>query len=205
MTKLKKSEVPVVVMDDNPTIVIRSEKDMKKHEAAVMKLMAALPEDPKKMAKAARKIANMEIEQDEILAMVDSGSFLHAIDADLDLPGHFIEALERADRRSAETACGAVLKRLGTVRTEGFVDGEKVNVRWNHMKVKTPILSVRQLVRDGHEVYINAEGGWIKNLENNKLIHFFEFQGVYYLKMKITKPCAHDGKEDQPLFSGRGA
>ena len=85
------------------------------------------------------------------------------------------------------------------------MDGEKVNVRWNHMKVKTPILSVRQLVRDGHEVYINEEGGWIKNLENNKLIHFFEFQGVYYLKMKITKPCAHDGKEDQPLFSGRGA
>ena len=85
------------------------------------------------------------------------------------------------------------------------MDGEKVNVRWNHMKVKRPTLSVRQLVRDGHEVYINAEGGWIKNLENNKLINFFEFQGVYYLKMKITKPCAQDGKEDQPLFSGQGA
>ena len=73
------------------------------------------------------------------------------------------------------------------------------------MKVKTPILSVRQLVRDGHEVYINAEGGWIKNLENNNLIHFFEFQGVYYLNMKITKPSAHYSKKDQPLFSGQGA
>ena len=124
----------------------------------------------KHVAKTARKIATMEIEHDEILAMVDSGSFLHAIDADQDLPNHPIEPLERADRRSAETACGAVLKRLGTVRTEGLVDGEKANVRWIHMKVKTPILSVRQLVRDGHEVYINAEGGWIKNLENNKLI-----------------------------------
>ena len=50
---------------------------------------------------------------------------------------------------------------------------------------------------------MQREGGWIKNLENNQLIHFFEFQGVYYLKMKITKPCAHDGKEDQPLFGGR--
>ena len=75
---------------------------------------------------------------------------------------------------------------MGSVRTAGFVDGEKVNVKWNHMKVKTPILSVRQLVRDGHEVYINSNGGWIKNLENGKIIHFFEFQGVYYLKMKIA-------------------
>ena len=73
------------------------------------------------------------------------------------------------------------------------------------MKVKTPILSVRQLVRDGHEVYINAEGGWIRNVENNKWINVVESQGVFYLKTKITKPCAHDGKEDQPLFSGRRA
>ena len=60
-----------------------------------------------------------------------------------------IEVLDGKDRsKSAETACVANLKRLGTVRTEGYVDGEKVNVRWNHMKVKTPILLVRQLVPD---------------------------------------------------------
>ena len=179
---------------------------MKKHEAAVMKLMAALPSNPKKLAKTARKIGNLELEDDEILAMVDSGSFLHAIDAEQDLPGHCIEALSGKDRaKSAETACGAVLKRLGTVRTEGYVDGVKVTVKWNHMKVKTPIRSVRQLVRDGHEVYINSGGGWIKNLESDKLIHFFEFQGVYYLRMKITKSSAPALKVDGPLFSGRGA
>ena len=172
-SKSHKAPVPVTDIDDAPTIVIRSEKDMKKHEAAVMKLMAALPSNPKKLAKKARKIGNLELEDDEILAMVDSGSFLHAIDAELDLPGHSIEALDGKDRaKSAETACGAVLKRLGTVRTEGYVDGEKVNVKWNHMKVKTPILSVRQLVRDGHEVYINSGGGWIMNLENEKAYSF---------------------------------
>lgn len=85
-----------------------------------------------------------------------------------------IEALGRADKRSAETACGAVLKRLGTVSTEGYVEGKKVNVPRNHMKVKKPILSVRQLLRDGHEVYINSDGGWIGNLENGKLILLFE-------------------------------
>ena len=64
---------PVIDISDAPTIVIKSEKDMKKHEAAVMKLMAALPSNPKKLAKAARKIGNLELGEGEILAMVDSG------------------------------------------------------------------------------------------------------------------------------------
>ena len=70
-----------------------------------------------------------ELDHDEILATVDSGNFLHALDADINLPSHSIEALESADRRLAETACGAIIKRRGTVRTEGNEDGEKVNVR----------------------------------------------------------------------------
>ena len=209
VTESKQSQrapVPTVNVDDEPTIVIQSEKDMKMHEAAVMKLMAALPSNPKKLQRAARRIGSIELEDDEILAMVDSGSFLHAINAEVDLPGHAIEAIEGKDKaRSAETACGAILKRLGIVRTAGLVDGETVNVKWNHMKVKTPILSVRQLVRDGHEVYINSTGGWIKNLENGKIIHFFEFQGVYYLKMKIAQPNPRPDTESEPLFSGRGA
>ena len=56
---------------------------MEKHEATVMKVMSALPHDPKKLTKSASNIANMELENDEILAMVDCGSFRHAIDAKL--------------------------------------------------------------------------------------------------------------------------
>ena len=169
-----------------------------------MKIMAALPSDPKKLLKAARKIGNLELDEDEILVMIDSGSFLHAIDAEVELQGHLLEALEGRERaRVAETNCGGILERLGVVRTTGFVNGDQVNVKWNHMKVKTPILSVRQLTRDGHEVYINQNGGWIKNLENGKMISFFEFQGVYYLKMKIAPPTSK--ADSEPLFSGRGA
>ena len=73
------------------------------------------------------------------------------------------------------------------------------------MKVKTPILSVRELIPDGHDAYINKNGGWIKNIGNGKTITFFEFQGVYYLKMKIDKPTANNEKNDEPLFSGQGA
>ena len=117
-----------------------------------------------------------------------------------------IETVEGKDRtRSAETACGGILNRLGIVRTTGSVNGENVNVKWNHMKAKTPILSVRQLIRDGHEVYINKNGGWMKNLDNAKTITFFEFQGVSYLKMKIDKPALTNENKSEPLFSGRAA
>ena len=93
---------------------------------------------------------------------------------------------------------------MESVRTAGLVDGEKVKVKWKHMKVKTPILAVKQLVRDGREVCNNSTGGWIKNLENGKIIHFFEFQGVYYLKMKIAQPNRRPETQNKPLFSGRG-
>ena len=67
------------------------------------------------------------------------------------------------------------------------------------------MLSVSQLVRDGHEAHINSEGGWITNLENGQHIYFSGLEGVYYHKMKMTKPCAPHGKEDQLLFGGCGA
>ena len=43
--------------------------------------------------------------------MVDSRSFLHAMIAENDLPGHLIEIIDGKNKtKSAETACGAVLK-----------------------------------------------------------------------------------------------
>ena len=72
VTESKQSQrapVPTVNVDDEPTIVIQSEKDMKMHEAAVMKLMAALPSNPKKLQRAARRVGSIELEDDEILAM----------------------------------------------------------------------------------------------------------------------------------------
>ena len=64
--KSRRPPVPTIMVDNEPTIVIQSEKDMKKHEAAIMKIMAALPSDPKKLLKAARKIGNLELDEDEI-------------------------------------------------------------------------------------------------------------------------------------------
>ena len=71
-------------------------------------------------------------------------------------------------RLSYETAGGGVLKKLGVVRTKGIIDEAEVDIMWDHMKVSTPIISVRKLVKDGNDVYINKQDGYIMNLATGK-------------------------------------
>ena len=70
----QRAPVPTINVDDVPTIVILPQKDMKLQETVIMKLMAALPSNPKKLRRAARRVGNIDLEDDEILAMVDSRS-----------------------------------------------------------------------------------------------------------------------------------
>ena len=169
-------------------VIAKSEKDMDK----VMVRMAALPTDRKSLSKAAKRMMKnkeIQLENNEFLAMLDSGSFLHAINASEVLPLHSISPPgPRERRRKAETACGGILDILGTVNVEAEVDGHKVQVKFNHMNVNSPILSVRRLVKDGHEVYIGKGGGFVKHIESGRRLTFFEHQGVYYMKMKVSEP-----------------
>jgi len=181
-------------------VVLKSDKDVDGHSD----LMAALPSDKKGMSKVMKKIGHIKLEHDERLCMVDSGSYCHAIDADVELPEHTVEPLKDKELgKDAESACGGIMKRFGKVRTEGSVDGMPLNIRWNAMKVKVPILSVRRLVHDNHDVTIGRNGGFLRNLRNGNQIPFFEHQGVYYLKMKIHRP--DDAQENESLFSRRAA
>ena len=136
-----------------------------------------------------KKLATGEVAPDEILCMVDSGSFVHAIDADVELPDHNIRENDSKERPMAsEAACGGILKKLGTVRVNGEVDNEKVSIEFDHMRVRTPILSVRKLFRDDYEIYIKKGGGSIRNATIGKRIKSFDDASVYYLKLKITPP-----------------
>ena len=126
--------------------------------------------------------------------MVDSRSFVHAIHADVELPNHHIRANDPKERPMVcETACGGILKKLGTVHVNGEVDNDKFSIQCDHMRVRTPILSVRKLVRDDHEIYIKRCGNSIRNITSGKQIKFFEHAGVYYLKLKITPPVDSNG------------
>ena len=57
------------------------------------------------------------------------------------------------------------------------VDNEKVSIAFDHMRVRTPILSVRKLVRDDREIYIKRCGS-IRKTTSGKQIKFFERAGV---------------------------
>ena len=137
-----------------------------------------------------RKIgAHVKLEKDEKLVMVDSGSFCHAIDAEVELPSHVISPIPEGENKGdGEAADGSIIKRLGKVKTHGSVQGVPLNIQWNAMKVKVPILSVRKLVHDNHNVRFNREGGYMLNLQTRARIPFVEHQGAYYLKMKFDVP-----------------
>ena len=108
--------------------------------------------------------------------MVDSGSFCHAIAPEM-LPDHEIVALGiNESSQDAESACGGIMKRLGRVKTRGLVNDVPLNVRWNVMNVKVPILSVRKLVRDNHNVWFEQQGGYILNLLTGEKFHFLSFR-----------------------------
>ena len=63
-------------------------------------------------------------------------------------------------------------------------ENENVSIEFDHMRVRTPLLSVKKLVRDDHEI----GGGNIKNTTNGKHINFFEHASVQYVKLKTTPP-----------------
>ena len=157
------------------------------------------------MTKLVKKLSsNVSCQPDERLVMVDSGAFTHAIDSDVDLAGLDFELTPVGDNEhglDGESACGAIMKCLGHVKTCATVEGVPLNVTWQSMKVKVPILSVRKLVRDRHDVRFHDGGGYIKCLRTGQRIPFFEYQGIYYLKMKFTPPgmSVHESVFSRPV------
>ena len=175
----------------DPIVVIQTVKDLDQSSH----LIRPLPCSKKSISKIVKKVSkHIVLEADEKLCMVDSGAFTHAIDAATELPSHKIVPFGPHERSpDGESACGGIMKCSGKVQTKGTVEGLELNVMWNSMPVKVPILSVRKLVRGGqnsdrHHVRFLENGGYIKNLRTGQRLPFFEYQGVYYLKMKIAPP-----------------
>ena len=133
--------------------------------------------------------SNVTCAPDETLCMVDSGASARATHAETDLPHQELVAIGAHERSPGdESACGGIMRCLGRVKTQGTVEGIPLNIAWQSMTVKVQILSVRKLVRDKHHVRFHEGGGYIRNLQTNQRIPFFEYQGVYYLKMNISPP-----------------
>jgi hypothetical protein len=167
-------------------IVMNSIHDVDKASHAVK----PLPTNRHAMTKLVKKLAsNVSCQPNERLVMVDSGAFTHAIDASVELPEFEVIPLGSDETGlDGESACGGIMKCLGRVQTCATVEGVPLNVTWQSMKVKVPILSVRKLVRDKHNVRFHDGGGYITCIQTGMKIPFFEYQGVYYLKMRFSPP-----------------
>lgn len=83
---------------------------------------------------------------------------------------------------------------LGTLTIDVEMDGANAIIKFDHRKVKVPIISVRRLCRDGNLCLIHRKGGYIEKIGSGKIIKFFKYQGVYYVKIKVKgrhTPSAH--------------
>ena len=97
------------IPSDNKFVVIKNSKDLDKLGPEIA---AALPTDRKALAKVSKKLedADLECGPGEFLAMVDTGSYTHAINAQKHLPAHQILEIPKSEvHRVAETACGSTL------------------------------------------------------------------------------------------------
>ena len=181
-------------------LTVKNDKDISKAEH----LIKPLPYGRKEIAKVAKKLNNnIHLEADEMLVMIDSGSFTHAADCDresaLQALSQFIKAPTPAEQAEiAETACGGILKKLGTLKVNALVDGETVAIKFDHRRVKVPILSVRRLCKDGNYCVIHKKGGFIFNEATGKRIKFMELNGVYYMRLKVVAPS--DQQPDEPAI-----
>ena len=135
--------------------------------------------------------------------MVDSGSFEHCIDAESELLGHEVQRSPGQDvGQVVETAGGHELKNQGQVHVEFETqEGLESDVTIQNIKVTTPILSVRKLVRKGHHVQFRQGGGSIIAAGTGQKMNFVERGGVYYIKLKIRPPVT---KNSQSGFTRRG-
>ena len=52
-----------------------------------------------------------------------------------------------------------------------------------------PILSVRRMVKRGSAVCFEDMGGFIIDRETRTVIRFYEFEGVYFVKLKVHDPA----------------
>ena len=145
--------------DHDPLVVIRNDKDVDK----ASDLITALPSTAKGIAKVAnRLVGKVELRPNEMLVMVDSGSFVHAVDAQI------LPCTEEEDKQVAETACGGILKKLSSANVLAEMGGVTTSVKSYHKRIKVPILSVRRLCRDGSRCLIKRRGGHIENLRTGK-------------------------------------
>ena len=164
------------------------------HQMSVDPRLAALPANTKKLQRKIRKLAaqQIQLEDDECLALVDTGSSIHAADVEIHFPQYVDKVKESAASRrghAATSAGGHKLVNMGKFTVEAVTDGQDVRVPFNNMKVKLPILSVRQMMSKGSVMTLTETDGKIQNERTGQTINFSVYDDLWFMKFKIKPPA----------------
>ena len=133
----------------------------------------------------------LKCEDGEVLCLVDSGATISAASIDTQFPAysHLVEETDASRRGSgATTASGQKLVNKGRCVVHGSAQGTDLNMAFKDMEIEVPILSVRKMVKKGNDVNFEKGGGTIVNRSTGRVLRFYEHDGVYFLKVKVTDP-----------------
>jgi hypothetical protein len=106
---------------------------------------------------------------------------------------------------SAVTACGKRLVNKGRCVIKGSVQGMDLNMAFKDMETEVPILSVRKMVKKGNDVKFQKGGGTITNRATGRVLRFYEYDGVYFLKIEVNDPIACPDPADNQDFPRQGS
>ena len=189
------------------SIQVSSLQDLDEQIATNPKMFAATNLNTRKLQQSMRKVRGLELGDDEILALVDTGSSIHAADADVHFPAYSSTVRRPSRQRSAgaTTAGGHKLEHLGKFSISADTDGQTVRIPFNHMKVKLPILSVRQMMSKGGKLTLTEHGGKISNSGTGQSINFVIHDDLWYVKLKVNRPPASESRQPHLPFGRQGS
>ena len=201
--KPKNSKAAVVPksLDIWDTVTVKSEADLDKLLQKCPKL-AALPANDRKIRKALKSMpAELICGPDETLCLMDSGSTVNAAWIAKHFPAYANLVQSTPASRGgdyATTAGGQKLMNKGRCVVQATAGGLDFSPAFKDMETELPILSVRKIVRQQNDVQFGRQGGTIKNRKSGRTIKFHEYQGVYFLKLKVRNPDLMDVDDSIP-------
>ena len=182
---------------------VSNEKELDEALKSHSYLMNALPQDRKKIMKAARKApGDSQLGEGECWALMDSGAGVAGINVKQHCP-HLLDRLREAKKKKrCIMADGGELIVDKVLEVDVELDGFEVHVKFSDLPVQCPILSVRRIVKQGNIVVFKDRGGYILHKHSGRRIHFIEREGVYFVKMKL--PSSNDMDVDPKSMASSG-
>ena len=77
-------------------------------------------------------------------------------------------------------------------------EGHKCSITFKNCDVSMPIFSVLESAKKNHRIVLEEDGGFIEHLATGQITRIIERDGVYFLKMIISRPDA------EPDFTKQG-